>query len=142
MAQPKETFMKLKVVSFAAAALVAGLAASPAEASLVLLGEADLSGQGIGAQFTVLTLQAGQPTTESGVVNFNGSITGDVQPGASQSRTFTFADLALTTANDLRLIVNLAEPGSESPPTVTATNTGAINSFANSITLNVYSSTG
>ena len=134
--------MNLKIVSFAAATLVAGLATAPAQASLTVLGPADLTGQGIGAQFTVLTLQAGAPTTESGVVNFNGSITGDVQPGASQSRTFTFADLALTNASDLRLIVNLSEPGSESPPSVTATNAGAVSSLANSVSLNVYSATG
>ena len=135
--------MKLKKVALAAAAVLGAALAAPAHASLVLLGESDLTGQGIGSSFTVLTLQAtGQSTTESGAVNFNGSTVGDVQPGASQSRTFTFADLALTTADDLRLIVNLAEPGSESPPSVTATTTGSFNNLSQTITLNVYSEAG
>ena len=135
--------MKLKKVALAAAVALGAVLSAPAHANLILLGEEDLTGQGIGSSFTVLTLQAtGQSTTESGYVQFNGDIVGDVQPGASQSRTFTFADLGLTTADDLRLIVNLAEPGSENPPSVTATNTGAVASFANSVTLNVYSSSG
>ena len=131
---------KLSIAS-AAAALAAGLAA-PAHANLVLLNEATLSGQGIGAVFTVLTLQSGSPTTESGGVNFNGTVFGDASTGSSQSRTFTFADLSLANASELRLIVNLAEPGSETPPSVVATNTGSFNSLSNSVTLNAFNSTG
>ena len=101
-----------------------------------------LQGQGIGAQFTVLTLQTGQATTESGFVNANGTVTGDVQPGASQSRTFTFANLGITNANQFALVVNLAEPGSENPPSVTATTTGSISPNANTITLIVYGTNG
>jgi len=43
---------------------------------------------------------------------------GDAGNGASQSRTFIFADLALTNASQLALLVNIAEPGSENPPSV------------------------
>ena len=39
--------------------------------------------------------------------------------GASQSTTFTFASLGITNANQRALIVNLARPGSENPPSVT-----------------------
>ena len=137
--------MKLTKISLAATALAALFAAAPAQADLVVVGTPQQQGQGIGAQFTVLTLQAtGQSTTESGVVNFNGSISGDVQPGASQSRNFTFADLAITNATQLGLIVNLAEPGSENPPSVIASVAPASSfaALARTVTLNVFSSTG
>jgi len=126
----------------AAAATLGAVLAAPAQANLVLLDEVDLSGQGIGAVFTVLTLQNGPNPAESGGVNFDGSTFGDALTGASQSRTFTFADLALADASELRLIVNLAEPGSESPPSVLATNTGSFNILSNSVTLNAFNSTG
>ncbi|SRR5258705_4727465 len=94
----------------AAAALTAGLAATPAKAELVLLNGVTLSGQGIGAALTALTLQqqAGS-TTESGGVNFDGSVFGDAKTGASQSTTFTFANLGISSASQLALIVNLTE---------------------------------
>lgn len=128
-----------------ATAFAALFVAVPAQADLVVVGGPQQQGQGIGAQFTVLTLQArGQSTTESGVVNFNGSISGDVQSGASQSRNFTFADLAITNASQLGLIVNLAEPGSENPPSVVASAAPASSfaSLAGTVTLNVFSATG
>jgi len=137
--------MRYKPIALAAAALAAGLAAAPASADLVPLTQVQLQGQGVGATFTTLFLQgAGASTTESGGVLFNGSVFGDAGGGASQSRTFTFADLAINSVSQLALLVNLAEPGSESPPAVTtalsplATNA----SLANTITLNVFSSTG
>jgi hypothetical protein len=95
----------------AAAAFAAGLAATPASAELVLLTGVQLSGQGIGSQLTALTLHTanGNATTESGGVNFNGSTFGDASTGNSQSRTFTFADLGISSASQLGLIVNLTE---------------------------------
>ena len=137
--------MRYKPIALAAAALAAGLAAAPARADLVLLTDVELTGQGVGATFTTLFLQgAGGATTESGGVLFNGDPFGDAGGGASQTRVFTFADLALTDAGDLGLLVNLAEPGSESPPAVTTADSPlATNAnLANTITLNVYSSTG
>jgi PEP-CTERM motif len=127
---------------FCGALVLVGLASQTAKADLVVLTTQQLQGQGIGAQLTVLTLQTGQATTESGFVNANGTVTGDVQPGASQSRTFTFANLGITNANQFGLVVNLAEPGAENPPSVTATTAGSIDPRANTITLIVYSSTG
>ena len=84
-------------------------------------------------------------TSESGGVNFNGSVFGDAGQGQSQSRTFTFGDLGITNANQLGLIVNLAEPGSENPPSVNTANsvlTGTQATMSNTISLNVFSSTG
>jgi hypothetical protein len=94
----------------AAAAFAAGLAATPASAELVLLTGVQLSGQGIGATLTALTLQqeAGF-TTESGGVDFNGIPFGDAKLGAAHSTTFTFADLGISSASQLGLIVNLTE---------------------------------
>jgi len=137
--------MKFKSIALAAAALAAGLAAAPAGAVLIPLTQVELSGQGVGATFTTLFLQgAGSATTESGGVLFNGTPFGDAGGGASQTRTFTFADLALTNANQLALVLNVAEPGSENPPSVTtAASPLATNAnLANAITLNVYSSAG
>lgn len=135
--------MTYKPIALAAAALAAGLVAAPARADLTPLTPANLSGQGIGATFTVLTLQAkGASTTESGYIDFTGATFGDALTGASQSRTFTFGDLGITNANQLALIVNLSEPGSESPPSVTTTSTGSFATQASRITLNVYSAAG
>jgi hypothetical protein len=80
-------------------------------------------------------------------VLFNGTTAtpfGDAGTGASQFRSFTFADLAITNVNQLALLVNLAEPGSEATPSVTtAASPLATNAaFANTITLNVYSASG
>jgi hypothetical protein len=137
--------MRYKPIALAAAALATGLAAAPASANLVQLSDVQLTGQGIGATFTTLTLQAtGASTTESGGVLFNGNVFGDALTGASQSSTFTFADLSISNASQLALIVNLAEPGSEDPPSVTtAASTLSSNAnLANAITLNVYSAGG
>ena len=136
----------IRPLLIAAAALAAGLAATtPSHASLILLDQATLQGQGVGAATTVLTLQApGASSIESGVVLFDGTTFGNAQTGASQSSTFTFTSLGITNANQLALIVNLAEPGSENPPSVsTAVSPLAANSnLANAITLNVYSASG
>ncbi len=128
----------------AAAAIVLTALSSPARADLVPFTNVQLTGQGIGSTLTVLTLQNGSPTTESGGVLFNGTPFGNASTGASQTSTFTFATLGITNANQLGLVVNLAEPGSESPPSVTtASSTLAANAnLANAITLNVYSSSG
>jgi PEP-CTERM motif len=136
--------MKFKPIALAAA-LVAGLAAAPASADLVMLTPVQLSGQGVGATFTTLFLQgAGSASTESGGVLFNGAVFGDAGSGASQSRTFTFADRAIASASQLALIVNLAEPGSEATPSVTtaASPLAANANLANAITLNVFSAAG
>lgn len=140
--------MRYKPIALAAAALAAGLAAAPARADLVPLSDVQLQGQGVGASFTVLFLQGqGASTTESGGVRLAGTTAtpfGDAGTGASQFRSFTFADLAITNPSQLALIVNLAEPGSEATPSVTtaASSLATFANLANQITLNVYSATG
>ena len=120
-----------------------------AKADLVQLTGVELQGQGIGAVLTVLTLQTtGQQTTESGGVGFIGGgfhAFGDFSPpdGSPKNQTFTYSQLSIANASQLILIVNLAEPNSEDPPSVVATNTGAnANGLAGTITLNVYSQAG
>jgi PEP-CTERM motif len=141
--------MNMQLLPRAAAAAIvfatAGILSSPANASLVPLTTAQLTGQGVGANLTALFLQGqGSSTTESGGVLFNGTPFGDAGNGASQTHTFTFADLGITNASQLALIVNLAEPGSENPPSVTTAASPLLTNanLANAITLNVYSATG
>jgi hypothetical protein len=136
--------MIYKPIALAAAALAAGLAAAPVRADLIPLTTVELTGQGVGASFTTLFLQGqGNNTTESGGVLFNGNVFGDAGGGASQSHTFTFADLALTNASQLALLVNLAEPGSENPPSVmTAAPAGDEREPGDAVTLNAYSASG
>jgi hypothetical protein len=134
-----------KILLLAPVALGAILATTPASASLVELTNQQLTGQGLGSTLTALTLQSpGNSTTESGGVLFNGTPFGDAKTGASQSSTFTFGSLGITNANQLGLIVNLSEPGSENPPSVVTANSSlATNAnLANTITLNVFSSSG
>jgi len=145
---PQKFLMKL-AFSLAVLSIAALGSASTAKADLVQLTGVQLQGQGIGATLTVLTLQAsGSATTESAGVGFiSGSFQafGDFSPpdGPPKNQTFTYAQLGLTSSGQLGLVVNLAEPGSEDPPTVTATNTGANpNGLAGRITLNVYSQAG
>src|SRR5258707_7472744 len=101
----------------AAAALAVGLtAATPARASLVLLDQTTLSGQGVGAATTLLTLQApGAATTESGGVLFKGTSFGNAHAGAPPSFTFTVTTLGIADASQFAPIVQLAEPRSQSP---------------------------
>ena len=141
--------LKQFVLALAVFGLVIFGSSLTAKADLVQLSNVQLSGQGIGATLTVLTLQTtGQATTESAGVGFiNGSFQafGDFSPpdGPPKNQTFTLTQLGINNANQLILIVNLAEPNNEVPATVTATNTGAnANGLAGRITLNVYSPTG
>lgn len=141
--------LKKLVLGLLISAVVGFGSSMTAKADLVQRTNVQLSGQGIGATLTVLTLQTnGLETTESAGVNFNGSAFGNFSPpsGPPKNRTFTFADLGITNANQLALVVNLAEPNNEVPATVTATNTGALTGTSGAqtgrITLNVFSATG
>lgn len=123
----------MKTKLFAALAIAAAFAATPAKANLVLLNDVTLSGQGIGAALTALTLQTpnGNTITETGGVNFNNSVFGDAKDGASQSTTFTYANLGISSASQLGLVVNLTE--NDNQVTITA---------PNYITMTAFSSTG
>ncbi len=129
----------LAVLSIAALGSV-----STAKADLVPLTGVQLTGQGIGAKLTVLTLQSPDSTTrESGGVDFTGGAFhafGDFSPpdGAPKNQEFTLAQVGAANAGNLALVVDLAEPGSENPPTVDATD--ASGGFR--ITLKVYDANG
>jgi len=146
----------VRTVSLAAGvfALIMG-AAVPARADLVPLTDAHLSGQGIGAVLTVLTLQTtGLDTVESGGLadltadgTANFTAFGDYSPPASdpKNQPFTYAQLGIDDATELGLLVNLAEPNDEDPATVEsiASDLGApYATYSNDITLNVWSETG
>ncbi len=156
---PQNILMRL-AFSLAVLCIAALGSVSTAKADLIQVTGVDLAGQGIGAKLTVLTLNAsGDATTESGGVGFiSGSFQafGDYSPpdGPPKNQTFTYAQLGIagSDASQIALVVDLAEPGSENPPTVNATNTGANTtgcgagctkgSLAGRITLNVYSTAG
>ena len=65
--------MKLNLTRLAAVAALAAGFASTAHADLVRLDNVTLTGQGIGAVTTVLTLQGAPSSTESGYVDFAGA---------------------------------------------------------------------
>lgn len=114
-----------------------------AKADLVQLTEAQLQGVGIGAVTTVLSLQSPANTTrESGGVTWNGSTGvafGDFSPpdGPPKNQVFTLAQVGAANASQLALIVNLSEPGTEDPISVT---TDQATGFG--ITLTAYSANG
>ncbi|HEY3055793.1 MAG TPA: DUF11 domain-containing protein [Thermoanaerobaculia bacterium] len=101
-------------------AAVLTLLAGSVSASLVPVGPVPFSGTGLGSVNTVLTV--GKTPTESGCVargpagdvigpaacppGFTG---GDERTGASQTQTRTISQLGLTTATDLRIVLNVNE---------------------------------
>lgn len=115
------------------AAIGLAVAASSSHA-LILAGQNDFQGTGLGAVPTILTLQqSGNSTTESGSVTWNGtaSVTsGDAKPGASQSSTPTLSDLNITSPSSLRIVLNTDEPASANVLTVS------------NLALNIFSPTG
>ncbi len=106
-----------KALSFAATAVLALSAVIPAHAMLVLQGPEDFQGTGLGSVNTILTLQSpGSSTFEAGSVervfgNPSDVISGDAKTGASQTQTRSFAQLAVTSASDIRVVFNALEPG-------------------------------
>src|SRR5215217_1097997 len=111
----------MKTPLITAAAIVTALAvASPASANLILEGATDLQGQGLGATTTALTLQGsnGQATTESGGITVGGTATGDAKHGAGQFEVFTFAQLGITDASQLGIVLNLNENPNDNTATV------------------------
>lgn len=116
-----------KALAVAATAVLALSAAIPAHATLVLLGPEDFQGTGLGAVNTILTLQSpGNSTFEQGSVgrvvgNPSDVISGDAKTGASQTLTRSFADLAVASASDIRVVFNALEPGNRAN-SITLTN--------------------
>ena len=123
--------MRLSRAAAAAIALVAaGIMTAPASASIILLNNTQLQGQGLGSTTTALTLQSpGSTATETGGVNLGGPF-GDALQGSSQWELFTLAQLGISNANQLAMVVNLAEPGNDNTVTL------------NSLTLTAFSAGG
>jgi len=111
------------------------LLSSPLSASLIYDQNVTLSGQGLGAVATILTMQgngSGAGPLETGCSAFNGSttvggsaacsltastylITGaDTKTGASQIGSPTLGSLGINAANNLAIVFNASEPGGDS----------------------------
>jgi hypothetical protein len=117
-------------------------------ASLILVAPEDFAGSGLGSVNTVLTIQSpGSTTSEQGCVGgstagcpggttnaagdvIGGTFGGNELTGASQTLTRTVSELGIDTAANLRVVFNVAEPGSA--PSINLTD----------LVLNIYSSTG
>jgi hypothetical protein len=120
-----------KLAALTAAATLA-LAATAAQASLVLVGPQDFSGTGLGAVNTILTIESpANSTFESGSVGFGDVISGDALTGTAQTQERTLGELGVASASDLRIVFNALEPGnSENGVTLS------------DLVLNIYSPTG
>ncbi len=99
------------------AAMAALLFASPVRAALVFEDEVTMTGTGLGAVATILTIQAtGQAMggPESGSVTWNGSgdVLGgaDVKHGASQTLTRSIGSLGISSAGQLAIVFNADQP--------------------------------
>jgi len=120
------TFRKLAL----AATLLCASAAS--QASLVYQSTLNDSIANLGNVETLLTL-ATTAGTSTGSVTRSGSndvILGNTQGGADGNATYSFSDLNITTASQIKLIFNPTEPGNASSIMVDA------------LTLSIYSATG
>ena len=135
--------LKKLVLGLLVSAVVGFGSSLTAKADLIQLTEAQLQGVGIGAVTTVLSLQSPANTTrESGGVTWNGTTGvafGDFSPpdGPPKNQVFTLAQVGAANASQLALVVNLSEPGAESPISVT---TDQATGFG--ITLTAYSANG
>lgn len=91
-------------------------AALPAHAALIYLDGETISGTGLGAVNTVLTISSpSNSSTELGSVVWNG--TADVKSGdvnASQTQTLSLGQLGLSDPANLRVVFNATEPASDS----------------------------
>jgi PEP-CTERM motif len=115
-----------------AAALLAG--AGVAHADLVLLGQVDMQGTGLGNVNTLLTIQSpGSTTNETGAVGLSPGgaqfVTGNTL-AINQTRTVTQS--GASTASNLRLVFNAQEPGTAADNPITL----------NNLVLTIFSPTG
>jgi PEP-CTERM motif len=127
-----------RIAALAAAVAATTLTAMPAHAMLVLVAPQDFSGTGLGSVNTVLTLQSpGSDTFEEGSVGrtAGGSsdvISGDALTGTSQTLTRSIGSLGITSASDLRVVLNAVEPGNAGAQGITLTD----------LVLSIFSPTG
>jgi hypothetical protein len=115
-----------KHISLAALALAGSLTfASPASAFFFMIGDQQTFGTGLGNVTTALTLHDNDGD-ESGCVGWDGSatITGTCVAGFTGgneqaiNNAWSLAQLGLTSYDDLRLIFNIIEPGSDTQITI------------------------
>jgi hypothetical protein len=98
------------------ATLTVGLIHSTS-AALIFDSSTTMTGTGLGAVSTILTIQAtgqGMGGSETGMVTFDGTsdvLSGaDVKTGASQTLTRTIGSVGITDASQLRLVFNADQP--------------------------------
>lgn len=120
--------------------LSVGMIYSPADATLIQDGQQDLSGTGLGAVDTVLTLTSpANSTTEQGCVGrsagcpggtlnttpsdtgrvIGGTLGGNEMTGDAQTKTILGSTLGPLSASDLRIVFNPQEPGSADQQNIT-----------------------
>ncbi len=87
-------------------------ASAASQAAVIYNGTVAGSGAGLGTVNTLLTLNNTGGTSDGAVLRGNGVdlFTGSAMSGASQSGTFSFADLNITNANQIDLFFNATEP--------------------------------
>lgn len=127
-----------RICSGLVVAMTLGIAHT-ASATAILLGPNPESGTGLGTVETVLTLTSpGSSSNETGCVRPSGSgsttagcgfLDANVMTGAGQIGTPTLGTLGATSANDLRIVFNASEPGSD-------------DITLNNLVLTIYDSTG
>lgn len=114
-----------------AAAMLA--TAGGAHASLVYLGDIDMTGTGLGAVNTVLTIQSpGATSTEQGSVSWNGTTNLTTGNTVAINQTRTIAEAGATAASNLRIVFNAQEPGTAAENPITL----------NNLVLSIFSPTG
>ncbi|MES2902287.1 MAG: PEP-CTERM sorting domain-containing protein [Pseudomonadota bacterium] len=121
----------LRRIACAAALMCASLSS---QAGIIYNGNLAGSGAGLGTVNTLLTLNSNGGTATGAVIRSAGVdlATGNALSGASQTSTFSFADLNITNANQIRLIFNANEPGNANNNSISV----------DALTLSIFSSTG
>ncbi len=125
-----KTVKSFRHIAIAATLMCASLSS---QAGIIYNGTLEGSGAGLGTVSTLLTLNNNGGTATGAVIRSAGMdvATGNALSGQSQTSTFSFADLNITNANQIRLIFNATEPGN------------ANNSISvDALTLSIFSSTG
>ncbi|MEO7521529.1 MAG: PEP-CTERM sorting domain-containing protein [Gemmatimonas sp.] len=119
--------MKKSLFHCLSAAALLAVPLSAAHANLILAGEKQFGGTGLGTVNTILTISSsGSATTETGCVTFGGATgsaflangmctgsNGDVKTGASQTQTRTLLETGVTSAANFGIVFNAAEPGGD-----------------------------
>lgn len=102
-------------LSRGALAIILLFASAAGQAALVPSAPVVGTGSGFGNVSTILTLKNDNQTgISSGAISRSGEAdveTGTVQPGAVHNATWSFGDLDITNASQIRLIFNATEPG-------------------------------